>query len=99
MHEQQLVEEVAGGGAAIQLGQGQQVLIAQGQPVEVLTGHLLLQAGQVELDSYAAPSDLFDQLLLVQSRQEPLLLLTADAAMRSCGATVLGLEPAAPAQP
>ena len=49
MHEQQLVEEVAGGGAAIQLGQGQQVLIAQGQPVEVLTGHLLLQAGQVEL--------------------------------------------------
>ena len=58
--------------------------------------HLLALA---ELDSSAAPSDLFDQLLLVQSRQEPLLLLTADAARRSSGATVLGLEPAALAQP
>jgi PIN domain nuclease of toxin-antitoxin system len=58
--------------------------------------HLLALA---QLDTSAAPSDLFDQLLLVQSRQEPLLLLTADTALRSCGATVLGLEPAAPAQP
>jgi PIN domain nuclease of toxin-antitoxin system len=56
----------------------------------------LLALAQLDI---SAPSDLFDQLLLVQSRHEPLLLLTADAALRSCGDTVLGLEPPSPAQP
>ena len=76
----------------LQVEQGEEIWIARaGKPVARLSAWVPTPS--------AAPSDLFDQLLLVQSRQEPLLLLTADAALRSCGATVLGLEPAAPTQP
>ena len=52
--------------------------------------HLLALA---QLDSSTLPSDLFDQLLLVQSRLEPLLLLTADPALQAWGETVLVLHP------
>jgi len=58
--------------------------------------HLLALAQQ---DSSALPSDLFDQLLLVQSRLEPLLLLTADPSLQSWSDTVLLLHPPEPGQP
>lgn len=52
--------------------------------------HLLALA---QLDTSAGPADLFDQMLLVQSRHEPLLLLTADSSLQPYGATVLVLTP------
>lgn len=58
--------------------------------------HLLALAEQ---NSSSLPSDLFDQLLLVQSRLEPLLLLTADPALQPWGETVLLLPPPEPCQP
>jgi PIN domain nuclease of toxin-antitoxin system len=58
--------------------------------------HLLALAQQ---DSSALPSDPFDQLLLVQSRLEPLLLLTADPTLHPWGDTVLLLHPPEPGQP
>jgi PIN domain nuclease of toxin-antitoxin system len=58
--------------------------------------HLLALA---HLASTDLPSDLFDQLLLVQSRLEPLLLLTADPALQPWGETVLMLHPPGPSQP
>lgn len=58
--------------------------------------HLLALAQQ---DSSSLPSDLFDQLLLVQSRLEPLVLLTADPALKTWGETVLLVHPPEPGQP
>ena len=58
--------------------------------------HLLALAQQ---DNSALPSDRFDQLLLVQSRLEPLLLLTADPTLYPWGDTVLPLDPPEPGQP
>ena len=58
--------------------------------------HLLALAA---LHTEANPGDLFDQMLVVQSRQEPLLLLTADASLQAWGETVLVITSEQPGQP
>lgn len=47
----------------------------------------LLAVGDLETDG--VHRDPFDRLLVCQSRVEPMLLLTADSQLRSCGATVI----------
>jgi PIN domain nuclease of toxin-antitoxin system len=49
----------------------------------------LLAVGDLETDG--VPRDPFDQLLVCQSRVEPMLLLTVDSQLRSYGATVIVL--------
>lgn len=52
--------------------------------------HLLALAA---LEAPPGHADPFDLLLIAQSRQEPLLLLTADSGLQPFGATVLLLDP------
>ena len=54
----------------------------------IRNAHLLAVA---DLDTDGVHRDPFDRLLVCQSRVEPMLLLTVDSQLRSCGTTVVVL--------